>query len=127
MKENGLLAQPPIPLLTLVFLAFPFPLLFGRSLLRPLNVGKPMLQAKHVDAEGFVTDSYEQKFAVPDDVDTARLSSGISKDGVLMIRVPRRPTEADRLIPIQYDAKIEAVEKALSQAMQSEEKVILDG
>ena len=81
---------------------------------------KPMLQAKHVDAEGFVTDSYEQKFAVPDDVDTARLSSGISKDGVLMIRVPRRPTEADRLIPIQYDAKIEAVEKALSQAMQSE-------
>ena len=73
-----------------------------------------------MDAEGFVTDSYEQKFAVPDDVDTARLSSGISKDGVLMIRVPRRPTEADRLIPIQYDAKIEAVEKALSQAMQSE-------
>ena len=37
-----------------------------------------------------------------------------------MIRVPRRPREADRLIPIQYDAKIEAVEKALSAAMQTE-------
>ena len=37
-----------------------------------------------------------------------------------MIRVPRRPTEADRLIPIQYDAKIDAVEKALSAAMQTE-------
>ena len=76
------------------------------------------MQAKHVDAEGFVTDSYEQKFAVPDDVDTARLSSGISKDGVLMIRVPRRTP--DRLIPIRFDAKVEAVEKALCQAMQSE-------
>ena len=61
---------------------------------------------------------------MPEDVDCARLSSGISKDGVLMIRVPRRTP--DRLIPIQHDAKIEAVEKALSQAMQSE-KVILDG
>ena len=84
-----------------------------------------VVQAKHVDAEGLVTDSYEQKFAVPDDVDCARLSSGISKDGVLMIRVPRRTP--DRLIPIQHDAKIEAVEKALSQAMQSEKVTILDG
>ena len=37
-----------------------------------------------------------------------------------MIRVPRRENARDRLIPIQYDAKIEAVQKALSQAMQSE-------
>ena len=49
-----------------------------------------------------------------------------------MIRVPRRPREADRLIPIQYDAKIEAVEKALSAAMQTEKVgncrvTILDG
>ena len=36
-------------------------------------------QAKHVEADGLVSDSYEQKFSVPDDVDTARLTSGISK------------------------------------------------
>ncbi len=50
--------------------------------------------------EGFVTDSYEQKFSLPEDVDTARLSSGISRDGVLMIRVPVTKSP-DRLIPIQ--------------------------
>ena len=43
-----------------------------------------------------------------------------------MIRVPRRPREADRLIPIQYDAKIEAVEKALSAAMQTEKVGMCD-
>ena len=37
------------------------------------------MQAKHVEADGLVSDSYEQKFSVPDDVDTARLTSGISK------------------------------------------------
>ena len=37
------------------------------------------IQAKHVEADGLVSDSYEQKFSVPDDVDTARLTSGISK------------------------------------------------
>ena len=46
-------------------------------------------QAKHVDADGFVTDSYEQKFSVPDDVDTARLSSGISKVGLVQFHVKR--------------------------------------
>jgi HSP20 family molecular chaperone IbpA len=53
-----------------------------------------------VTKEGFVTDSYEQKFSLPEDVDTARLSSGISRDGVLMIRVPVTKSP-DRLIPIQ--------------------------
>ena len=63
-----------------------------------------VVAAKHTTPEGFVTDSYEQKFSLPDDVDSARLTSGISRDGILMIRVPRRSPE--RLIPIQYDAKV---------------------
>jgi hypothetical protein len=59
------------------------------------------------------TDNFEQKFSLPDDVDSNRLTSGISRDGILMIRVPRRSPE--RIIPIQYDAKISAVQKALKE------------
>jgi hypothetical protein len=46
-------------------------------------------------------------------VDANRVSSGISRDGILMIRVPRRSPE--RIIPIQYDAKVSAVQKALRE------------
>ena len=31
-------------------------------------------------------DNFEQKFNLPDDVDAGRLTSGISRDGILMIR-----------------------------------------
>ncbi len=58
-------------------------------------------------------DNFEQKFNLPDDVDANRVSSGISRDGILMIRVPRRSPE--RIIPIQYDAKVSAVQKALRE------------
>merc|ERR1712213_5753 len=51
-------------------------------------------QAVMVTAEkkqgDIICDSYEQKISLPADVDTDRLTSGISRDGILMIRVPRR-------------------------------------
>lgn len=38
------------------------------------------------------------------------------RDGILMIRVPRRTPE--RIIPIQYDTRISAVQKAIQQTVQ---------
>merc|ERR1719511_150221 len=80
-------------------------------------------QAVMVTAEkkqgNIVCDSYEQKISLPADVDTDRLTSGISRDGILMIRVPRRRSP-DRIIPIQFDAKISAVEKAIQKSVQIE-------
>ena len=75
-----------------------------------------LVQARKVTSEGFVTASYENKFNLPEDVDVGRLTSGISRDGILMIRVPRRTPE--RIIPIQFDARISAVKKALQQTVQ---------
>ena len=31
-----------------------------------------IVQAKNVDADGFISDEYEQRFSLPDDVDTTR-------------------------------------------------------
>merc|ERR1711963_1272306 len=80
-------------------------------------------QAVMVTAEkkqgNIVCDSYEQKISLPADVDTDRLTSGISRDGILMIRVPRRRSP-DRIIPIQFDTKISAVEKAIQKSVQIE-------
>ena len=53
---------------------------------------------------GVATDHFEQKVSLPSDVDSNRLTSGISQDGILMIRVPRRKS-IDRIIPVMYDAK----------------------
>ena len=55
-------------------------------------------------ANGVVTDHFEQKISLPSDVDSNRLTSGISQDGILMIRVPRRKS-IDRIIPVMFDAK----------------------
>ena len=75
-----------------------------------------LVTAKHCTQEGFVTDTFENKFNLPEDVDVSRLTSGISSDGVLMIRVPRKTPE--RIIPIQFDTRISAVKKALQQTVQ---------
>ena len=75
-----------------------------------------LVQARKTTSEGFISASYENKFNLPEDVDVGRLTSGISRDGILMIRVPRRTPE--RIIPIQFDARISAVKKALQQTVQ---------
>ena len=38
-----------------------------------------LVTAKHCTAEGFETDTYDNKFNLPEDVDAARLTSGISR------------------------------------------------
>ena len=68
------------------------------------------MKAKHVTAEGFVNNVYEQKFNLPEDVDTSKLTSGMSRDGILMIRVPRRASP-ERIIAIKRDVQIDAVKK----------------
>ena len=70
------------------------------------------VKPKHVTEQGFVNNVYEQKFNLPDDVDTDKLTSGMSMDGILMIRVPRRESP-ERIIPIQREMKMEAVKKGL--------------
>jgi len=76
------------------------------------------VSAKHVTVEGFVTSVYEHKFNLPEDVDTEKLTSGMSRDGILMIRVPKRASP-ERIIPIQREVQINAVKKALAQCVQS--------
>jgi len=71
------------------------------------------VKAKHVTEQGFVNNVYEQKFNLPDDVDTDKLTSGMSRDGILMIRVPRRESP-ERIIPITREVKLEAVRKGLA-------------
>merc|ERR1719495_2709203 len=74
------------------------------------------VKAKHVTEEGFVNNVYEQKFSLPDDVDTQKLTSGMSRDGILMIRVPRA-LSPERIIPIKREVKMEAVKKALKDCI----------
>merc|ERR1711892_671055 len=76
------------------------------------------VKAKHVTVEGFVNNIYEQKFNLPEDVDTAKLTSGMSRDGILMIRVPRRASP-ERVIAIKREVQIDAVRKAVAQCVQS--------
>merc|ERR1719319_812230 len=73
------------------------------------------VKAKHITEEGLVNNVYEQKFSLPDDVDTQQLTSGMSRDGILMIRVPRA-VSPERIIPIKREVKMESVKKALSQS-----------
>merc|ERR1719309_1683548 len=47
-----------------------------------------------------------------------KLTSGMSRDGILMIRVPKRASP-ERIIPIKKGVQIEAVKKALSNCMQA--------
>merc|ERR1719495_401911 len=77
-----------------------------------------IVKAEHVTPEGFVSNKYEQKFNLPEDVDTLKLTSGMSRDGILMIRVPKRASP-ERVIPIKKEVQIEAVKKALSNCMQA--------
>ena len=48
-----------------------------------------------------------------------RLTSGLSRDGILMIRVPKR-VSPERIIPVQYDRNlcISAVKKAIQQTVE---------
>merc|ERR1719245_1555908 len=76
------------------------------------------VKAECVTVDGFVTNAYEQKFNLPEDVDTSKLSSGMSRDGILMIRVPKRASP-ERIIPIKRDVEIKAVRSAIAQCVQS--------
>ena len=76
------------------------------------------VKAQVVTVDGFVTNSYEQKFTLPDDVDTSKLTSGMSRDGILMIRVPRRASP-ERVVPVKSNVEINAVKSALSKCVQS--------
>ena len=76
------------------------------------------VKAQVVTVDGLVTNSYEQKFTLPDDVDTSKLSSGMSRDGILMIRVPKRESP-ERVIPVSSNVEINAVKSALSKCVQS--------
>merc|ERR1719336_451074 len=76
------------------------------------------VKAKHITEQGFVNNVYEQKFNLPEDVETEKMSSGMSRDGILMIRVPRRESPSpDRVIPITREVKLEAVKKGLAHYM----------
>ena len=46
------------------------------------------VKAKHVTEQGFVNNVFEQKFNLPEDVETVNMTSWMSRDVVMMIRLP---------------------------------------
>merc|ERR1719410_3163947 len=75
------------------------------------------VKAKHVTEQGFVNNVFEQKFNLPEDVETEKMTSGMSRDGVLMIRVPKKEVKEEKVIPITREVKMEAVKKGLAHYM----------
>ena len=75
------------------------------------------VKAKHVTEQGFVNNVFEQKFNLPEDVETEKMTSGMSRDGVLMIRVPKKVIKEEKVIPITREVKMEAVKKGLAHYM----------
>ena len=75
-----------------------------------------IVKAKHITEQGFINNVYEQKFNLPEDVETEKMTSGMSRDGILMIRVPRKETP-EIIIPITREVKMEAVKKGLAHYM----------
>ena len=75
------------------------------------------VKAKHVTEQGFVSNVFEQKFNLPEDVETEKMTSGMSRDGVLMIRVPKKEVKEEKVIPITREVKMEAVKKGLAHYM----------
>jgi len=75
------------------------------------------VKAKHITEQGFVNNVYEQKFNLPEDVETEKMTSGMSKDGILMIRVPRIEKTPEKEIPVTNAAKVKAVRKGLAHYM----------
>ena len=75
------------------------------------------VKAKHVTEQGFVNNVFEQKFNLPEDVETEKMTSGMSRDGVLMIRVPKKEAKEEKVIPITREVKMEAVRKGLAHFM----------
>ena len=75
------------------------------------------VKAKHVTEQGFVNNVFEQKFNLPEDVETEKMTSGMSRDGVLMIRVPKKEIKEEKVIPITREVKMEAVKKGLAHYM----------
>ncbi|XP_040579945.2 uncharacterized protein [Lepeophtheirus salmonis] len=79
-----------------------------------------LVKAVRKTSDGLITDSFERQFDLPEDVDPEKLTSGISRDGILMIRVPRRKSiSQERVIPIQYDAKLDAVQQGVLKAVEN--------
>ncbi|QQP41753.1 Protein lethal(2)essential for lifelike, partial [Caligus rogercresseyi] len=76
-----------------------------------------LVKAQRKSKDGRISDSFERQFDLPEDVDPDKLTSGISRDGILMLRVPRRKSlSQERLIP--FNAGEEAGTKAASIAAQ---------
>merc|ERR1719309_1717 len=80
------------------------------------------VKAKATTHEGLVANTFEQNFNLPDDVDTDKLTSGMSKDGILMIRVPRRAS-VHTIIPIKKEVQMEVVKNALNMNETSVEQL----
>ena len=59
---------------------------------------------------------YQQRFRLPDDVDTEQMVSGMSRDGVLLVQVPRQASPSpERQIPITVQQRAEAVRAGVAR------------
>nr|KAG5708948.1 hypothetical protein BaRGS_009357 [Batillaria attramentaria] len=76
-----------------------------------------IINAKHEerpDEHGYIKREFTRQYVLPKDVDPSTVSSGLSSDGVLTIKAPKKALEApqERSIPITHEpAEQKAVQK----------------
>lgn len=78
---------------------------------------------EHADEHGFVSREFTRRYKLPDDVEPEKVTSSLGKDGVLIIRAPRKivePPKNERVVPItiQQHAAVEEAQKLQEQQQQ---------
>ena len=81
---------------------------------------------EHADEHGFVSREFTRRYQLPDDVEPDKVTSSLSKDGVLTIQAPRKmiePPKNERIVPItiQQHAAVEEAQKLQEQQQQQQQ------
>lgn len=82
---------------------------------------------EHADEHGFVSREFTRRYELPDDVEADKISSSLSKDGVLTIKAPRKmiePPKNERVVPItiQQPSAVEEAQKLQEQQQQQQQQ-----
>lgn len=82
---------------------------------------------EHADEHGFVSREFTRRYELPDDVEPDKITSSLSKDGVLTIKAPRKmiePPKNERVVPIiiQQHAAVEEAQKLQEQQQQQQQE-----
>lgn len=84
-----------------------------------------VIHGKHeeqADEHGFVSREFTRRYKLPDDVEPEKVTSSLSKDGILTIQAPRKaiepPPKNERIVPItiQQPTVVQEAQKMQEQA-----------